>query len=79
MGYFANGTEGADYMEEYCENCVHEKEYRECTVLFMHINCDYNDCGVESNPLHKLIPRDENGNNLQCTMFIPINNGSSNE
>lgn len=75
MGYFRNRTEGRNYIDKYCGNCIHEKQPHDCMVLLMHINCDYNDYGVESNPLHKLIPIDKKGNNLKCNMFIPINNG----
>jgi len=69
MGYFANGTEGDMYEEEYCENCVHYGEIGDCAVLHAHALYNYDECNNPKSILHILIPR-KNGQNQKCTMFI---------
>lgn len=75
MGYFTNGIEGADYQEEYYNHCLHDKN-EDCDIWLIHIiyNND-REKTPEKQPdiLDMLIPRDSNGNNLQCHMLIPIN------
>lgn len=36
MGYFSNGTEGADYEEKYCNHCVHQLEDYGCPCWNAH-------------------------------------------
>jgi len=74
MGYFANGTEGDMYEEEYCENCVHYGEIGDCAVLHAHALYNYDECNNPKSILHILIPR-KNGQNQKCTMFIEQKEG----
>lgn len=67
MGYFSNGTEGEMYEEEFCSQCAHGDN---CAVLLLHMIYNYDECNNKESFLHVLIPRDENGNNMPCTMFI---------
>lgn len=70
MAYFSNGTEGEMYFHQYCSRCMHESNDRHCIVWFLHISRNYDECNNPDSALHVLIPRDENGNNEQCSMFI---------
>jgi hypothetical protein len=70
MGYFSNGTDGAMFEEEYCNNCVHEKIDSFCPVMEAHQLYNYDDCNNKNSILHILIPRDEKGYNQPCAMFI---------
>lgn len=69
MGYFSNGSEGADYYERYCSRCVHNKN-EDCPVWDAHLLYSYRDCNVPESILHMLIPRDSSGYNGACLMFI---------
>ncbi len=73
MGYFANGTEAQIYFEMYCEHCIdwrsENPDEEGCPVWDAHGFPD-RDHNVEI-ILDLLIPRDAQGNNLQCAMFIP--------
>lgn len=69
MGYFSNGTEGMMYEEQYCMKCVHLKGDG-CPVLYAHELYNYNECNNKGSILHILIPRDDQGDNEQCKMFI---------
>ncbi len=74
MGYFSNGAEGAAYQEEWCNHCVHDKEFRKtgeggCQVWAAHLV--YNVEAELSKVLNMLIPRTEGGlDNEKCVMFI---------
>ncbi len=69
MGYFSNGTEGDMYIEKYCCNCInYGGEYDICPVWGLHL--DWNGYDDKQFMLDELIPRDKDGYNLQCTMFI---------
>lgn len=70
MGYFANGTEGVLYYERYCDRCIHEQDGRQCAVWLAHLVHNYAECNKDDSILHRLIPRDDLGNNRQCEMFI---------
>ena len=78
MGYFANGTEGLLYQEQYCFRCVHfgPEEGPGCPIWDAHLFYAYQLCNVppEESPgkaiLDMLIPR-EGIENLQCSMFYP--------
>ena len=39
--YFSNGTEGADWQDENCTNCLH---YGDCTVICAHFAYNYEQC-----------------------------------
>lgn len=79
MGYFANGSEGASYMEQWCQHCANcgdEKYEFGCSVWDLHTlyqsERDYKavDGGPVGRLLDSLIPRTENGlGNGKCTMF----------
>lgn len=70
MGYFSNGTEGDMYEEEYCNHCVHEDEEKGCAVMLAHLIHNYKECNKKDSILHMLIPRDAQGFNEKCRMFI---------
>jgi hypothetical protein len=70
MGYFANGTEGADYQETYCVKCAHDQN-NDCPVWLMHLLWNYEqhkDDEIRAS-LDRLIPF-KDGENQQCKMFI---------
>ena len=74
MGYFANGSEGDGYYEQWCENCLHcppNDSEENCAVLAAHQIYNYDDCNNPDSILHILIPRDEKGYNQKCEMFLP--------
>lgn len=71
MGYFPNGTSGMMYEERYCSKCAHEDEESGCVIMLAHLIYNYDECNNEKSILHLLIPRDERGDNKQCTMFVP--------
>lgn len=66
MGYFANGSEGEMYREQYCEQCIHEDD---CAVWDLHLLSNYEECNNKRSPLHVLIPREGCGNG-KCRMFV---------
>ena len=72
MGYFPNGTEGMFYEEKYCNRCRHQGDEtgKGCHVWFAHQLYNYDECSNKESILHILIPRNEKGENEQCTMFI---------
>jgi hypothetical protein len=70
MGYFANGTEGEIYEEEYCLKCRHQKEDEYCAVMDAHQLYNYAECNNRNSILHILIPRDIQGYNEKCRMFL---------
>jgi len=71
MGYFSNGTEGMVYEEQYCARCVHQpkEETDGCPVWDLHHlwNGTTGDIG---GILDMLIPRDRDGINQQCALFV---------
>jgi len=75
MGYFSNGSEGADYEAEYCSRCEHgpeavqERGGEHCAVWLAHFLRNYAECNNENSILHLLIPL-ENGCNGKCKMFL---------
>jgi len=70
MGYFANGTEGMIYQEEYCMRCEHDVN-EDCSVWRLHLLYSYELCNSPDNWLDILIPRNRRGcYNEKCTMFI---------
>ena len=65
MGYFSNGSEGDDYIMEYCENCVH---HGSCAVLYLHEEYNYQEANNKDSFLNYFIPRDGLSNG-KCKMF----------
>jgi hypothetical protein len=70
MGYFSNGSEGEWYEAKYCDKCHHNIN-GDCPVMLAHLIHNYEECNNKHSILHLLIPRDENGYNMECKMFIP--------
>lgn len=76
MGFFPPGSEFGIYFEQYCEHCAHLGDLEhpgDCAVLDAHLY--YGTAEIDGNfpspILDMLIPRDVQGNNLQCRMFVP--------
>lgn len=71
MGYFSNGAEGDMYEAKYCERCIHVQDYEKgCPIFGLHYL--YNGEKDKTTLLDMLIPRSEEGFNLQCRMFIEV-------
>ena len=73
MGYFPNGMSGEYYKEQYCDHCIHEDPAGEgpfCPIWALHLLHNYAECNKEESFLHTLIPRDGDGFNAQCAMFV---------
>jgi len=70
MGYFSNGTEGEDYFETYCQNCIHDTQ-GDCPVWNAHLMFCYGAKDSTESILNMLIPRSKDGlDNEQCAMFV---------
>lgn len=79
MGYFANGSEGDGYFERYCAGCLHAQDERPCAVWALHEQFNYaqlKEQDKEERPLTSvlsaLIPQDEKGHNMECSMYRPL-------
>lgn len=76
MGFFPPGSAHGIYFEQYCDHCAHLGDLEhpgDCAVLDAHFF--YGMAEIPGNTpspiLDMLIPRDAQGNNLQCRMFVP--------
>ena len=70
-GYFATGTEGAEYQAHYCLRCVNWQDDRVCWIWWQHFELNYAACNDKDHWLHKLIPRTDDGlDNGECVMFV---------
>lgn len=73
MGYFPNGSAGADYEETVCSKCVHYVDIDvgtpDCPIIEAHFEFNYKHCNWKGSMLHWFIPRDKKGNNQQCRFF----------
>ena len=69
MGYFPNGSAGDYYENKYCDHCAHNHIEYGCPCLDSHIMWNYEECNNDNSILHKMIPRDKHGNNIQCRFF----------
>ena len=60
------------YKEEYCSRCIHQGGQDEpgCPVMLAHILHNYKECNNDASILHLLIPRDKDGWNEKCGMFV---------
>ena len=67
MGYFSNGSEGADYEDRWCSTCAHNREDG-CPVWMAHLL--HNGEKPFMDVLDLLIPRSEDGFNERCTMYV---------
>jgi hypothetical protein len=70
MGYFSNGTEGLEYQDKYCNQCVHDLNH-DCPVWLLHLVNNYTADKNIREMLDSLIPRDEKGWNQTCALFWP--------
>jgi len=75
MGYFTTGTEGELYEARYCSMCAHDCVAK-CTIMQAHwVAAATRDSGWadDDSPtrmvLDMFIPRDNEGNNMPCTML----------
>jgi hypothetical protein len=74
MGYFPNGTSGAEYENRYCDHCKHQApDDGGCAVMLAHLvhNYDQFDNEAVKGILDTLIP-EKDGVNMRCAMFIPL-------
>ena len=79
MGYFANGTEGLLYEEEWCQRCIHFDDINEedelleakpCAVWEAHLLYSYQEANNPDSVLNMLIPlRDDGLGNEKCQLF----------
>ena len=74
--FFSNATEAMFYEERYCAKCLHYGGER-CPVLLAHWVCAsyagakfHDDGSPERMVLDLFIPRDKDGVNQQCEMFM---------
>lgn len=79
MGYFSNGTEGSIYEDVYCKRCAHNKDDDTgCPIWTLHLVLNSDSCkttpeGKQAEMvLDTLIPRDKDGYNLECAMFLDV-------
>ncbi len=74
MAYFANGSEGYFFETAYCERCKNNKDIdgNMCPILEAHEAFNYEECNNKASILHILWPRGEDGRNLDCRLFTPI-------
>ena len=71
MGYFSNGSEGHDYEAKWCDHCVHINPLLHgCPCWDMHLLYNYEEANNDNSLLHKMIPIDKDGNNMQCLFFV---------
>ena len=72
MGYFANGSEGTDYEQQYCERCYHQNRgLGGCAVWLAHLLYNYDQHTELRDALDLLIPRQADGiGNAECAMFL---------
>lgn len=89
MAYFANGTEGLEFEEQWCSRCVHSDHSggREvgidppCPVWIAHQLYAYDLCNEKDHPgkviLDLLIPDSKPGRMPTCAMFHPIDAGAA--
>ena len=79
MAYFANGTEGNQYQQQFCAKCQNWRDNGDgrgegCPVMDAHFLFAYQECNSNSNAkqiLDMLIPMNPKTHNaLLCNMFI---------
>ena len=81
MGYFANGSEGDSYREEYCYRCINWRDKGDgrgdgCAIMDVHLLANYDqtpdtpEARNIADMLNLLIRRDKDGENEECSMFL---------
>lgn len=81
MGYFSNGSEADYYQAEYCNKCVNMRDNMRdgrghgCPILDLHSLWNYDATGKDADETKKeglemFIPRNNDGSNGECTMFL---------
>ena len=70
MGYFPNGCSGMDYQARYCDRCVHDHVEQGCPCWQAHTMWNYEECNKADSVLHRMIPREEDGENGACVFFV---------
>ena len=71
VGFFPNGTSFIVYDDEWCAGCVHGGELDNCPVIAAHLIQGAPGNAVVQAILDTLIPRDADGRNCRCAMFVP--------
>jgi len=77
MGYFSSGTEAMGYQERYCFQCVHWHIDYGCPCWQAHT--DWWQLKNSEVIFDKIIPMDDDGNNLECYYFISTSELSNEE
>ena len=79
MAYFANGSEGSMFEEQFCSRCVHEKpDDGGCMVWLLHLLWNYDAVGKDADEtkhmaLDLLMPDGKTATELPtCSMFYAI-------
>lgn len=76
MGYFSNGSEGMDFEETWCRQCVHDSDKVPCPIMGLHRDWNYEQIvdgkcqGDKAKALSAFIPR-HGAFNLSCVMWFP--------
>ena len=80
MGYFSNGSDNDYYQNLYCNHCQNMRDRGDgrgegCAVMDLHWLWNYDAVGKQSDLTKKtglsmFIPRDKNGFNAECSMFL---------
>lgn len=73
MAYFSNGSEGDYYEHKFCDRCVHQGDSQSeqgCPVWLLHLTRNYEECNNPLSFLNVLWPRNKDGTNGDCQMFI---------
>ena len=76
MGYFSNGTEGESYQARWCNTCQHDTNFG-CYIWAIHLSRNYDECNNPDSILHALIPRNKDGGNGKCVMYISVKKGKA--
>ncbi len=69
VGYFSNGSHGAEYERRVCGTCAHHDPEEACAIWAAHLCFQGDGKGVAA-VLDTLIPRERDGENAKCAMWI---------
>lgn len=76
MAHFSNGTEGLAYQEQRCFQCQHGQSDNPCMVWVAHFDYCQELCNKDDDPgkhiLDMLIPTDDGGWPVECSMFMRL-------
>lgn len=76
MAFFSTATDGSDYKEKWCSNCVHEDD---CAVMRVHVLWNYEQLVNRKSEwslraiLEELIPIGDDGFADKCSMYFKRN------